>query len=348
MELAIKNNVPKSKKNKNKTTSTELIVKPAPKKSKKPKQKSKKQNNSTKSLESYFIKGMTRPDIVGPIRVPRMGGGSRTVLGFDKATAQLGSTTTWTALIGFSQYTQCGVLYSATAANALFTTVTTIVPGAQYPANTQVLDANIVGATITVTYIGAPLNATGEILIGSIPNGGSINMTNTDFNTLSNYPGVVRFPISDLINGNSGPKTAYMKKYSPLAWDFIVPSLAQSDCEMPFIACTPLASANSITFQIQRSWETHPTFLQANALPYDSVSDSFSKDMEAFQNAAAIVANVPASVQDSYGEYLMDYARSNLGTISMGLGSILGSSIPSLYHYVSNRHMNRVRNSAIV
>jgi hypothetical protein len=218
---------------------------------------------------------------------------------------------------GFSKYSSVDAVTAwgaATSASA---------PSIQFPSNATVNDYNIVAGSVVVSYVGAPGTVTGEVILGTVPDGA---LDNTTFSSLSFFPGFVRIPLSTLLK--EGPMRVYMRKSSPKAHEFISPGTDTQDIEVPVIAITPTTSANAVALTFSRSHEVRPILSTANTLPYEKTTSSFVQDHGFFENACSMMSNVPVAVTEGYGEYFREAA---LGAFGALLGpSALNSAVAGI------------------
>lgn len=341
MELVVKNNNNgKKTANKSKKNSKTTVVVNAPvqvsRKSKKA-GKSKKNKSAALNLRDRFLRALSRPDIMGPQRIPRTGGNTRTVLGYDKTYSNLGSTTQFLLVIANSKYSSAYSTYSAVSSTSAWTAGSTTVPASQYPPAASATDVNLTAACVNTSYVGAPLSVTGEIIMGTIPSNSIL--TNATWESLASYPSVIKMPLKDLIfDGEKSSKTAFLRKISPAADEFHGTTTDMADIELPFFAISPTAAVNVVTFQIHRAWEVRPQITSGNVIPYEISDDSFTYDMNQYQDASAKLSEVPYPVQDTFGEYFQTVWKIANYAVPLAI-----SSYTSYLDHVSRGHTNRIR-----
>lgn len=284
--------------------------------------------------QELFLSAMLAPDVVGPIRLPRFGGGGRTGIGYDRTQFVMGDTGNFNTTLYRAIYN--GVVaergYAATG-SATQTLQSSQLPGAQYPPPASVLDCSNTAGVIVVKYIGAPLNAIGEILIGTIP--GKTSLTTLTFNALSVYPGVLRMPLSSLIEN---PLRVALRKISPAAYEFGSTIGEADDLEVPFVATSLMATSSSLSVEIYRAWEYRTVITTANIVPYDSGTSSHVKDTNALQEAQAQIVSYPNTVSTYNNEFVQKtilWASSKIPTL---LDSGL-NAFGQLTGYLANRHL---------
>jgi len=296
------------------------------------------------SLQDNFSLALTRPDITGPVRIPREGGSSRTVLGMDKSFFQFGSITGYALVTMNPGYTDLGSSHicegwSGASASANWVAGTAINIGSQFPISASLVDVNLVAANLVVDYIGAPLNVTGEILIGSIPS--NTDPSTSSFNTLSFYPGVVRMPLADLLT--QGSKSVFATKMSPAAYSFVKPNVDNTDLMMPFIALSIVAAANAVSVTATRTFECRSAITSSGTL-YEKSAESFTSDLNQFQDVVSNLAELTHPITDGYGEYVREMALGLLGSrmsqyVTLGTGALLNG--------LSAFRMNQLRRAIV-
>jgi len=295
-------------------------------------------SNDTK-LGRYFLAGTVAPDIMGPIRIPRFGASQRTGLGMDRTTFYLGSTTVYNAfspVTTFNQANVSGTYQSAANATTLFSTPANVNIGQQFPTIASIADVNITGISILLSYVGAPLNCTGEIVMGQFPS--SAGLDTSSFSSLSYYPGTVRVPLSTLLNE---PLRVYGQKMSPSANDFIAVDAECDDYSLPFFAITPLATANSLCVQVTRTFEYRAQLATTAQVPYVSATGSHSKDLSVFEDAMAELAQAAVPVTEGITEYVREFALGSLGAMTTKYLPGAVTAAASLIPLIGNRAMAR-------
>lgn len=328
---------------KTKTPSAKATA-PKPKKAKKSRRTTAKNSNlnANSKERSGFLDSMMAPDLTGPVRIPRPGGATRTILGFDKTFTTLGNATAFRLYVPYLRFNGGGAILTAASAAANWAASSTVNVAAQYPATTNVNDCNCTAAALIVDFIGAPLTAIGEILVGTVPNG--VDLTASSFNTLANFPTVLRLPVKSLFTGSdSGAKRVWMRKISAVADEFVGISEAQNDTDIPFVACSPLGAsgADTLTVYQARAWEVRATTNNGLAIPYEMTENSYSKDVANYQDTLATLSTIPITAAEAYGEYFREVGISLLGSnLVNNMPAIIGSA-SSMFHATMNRHMQR-------
>lgn len=318
-------------------------------------QKKKKAKNAQKSMRSpsnsrnldeasEFYNAMLYPDLVGPIRIPRVGGSCRTGLGMDRTRMNVGpsSATACAGLVYMGHYTISGggpaIQLSAVTVDTPLTAGAGTVPGTQFPASTNITDINMTAGCMILNYFGTPLNAQGEIIIGTLPQGvaPSSTWTNVTYTSLAFVPGVMRIPVSSLV---TQPLRIAMKKVSPVADAFHATTGTIDDFEHPFFLITGAPSTVSISVDIFRNWEYRTAIVQANVVPYERTGPSFVSDSNAYVNALAEISELPQTVTEGYSQYVREIAESAIGQIP----GIIRNLAPHALHYAQNRVIQNMR-----
>lgn len=265
-----------------------------PKKAKAP-----KKTGVNSSLRENFANAMRFPDIIGPVKIPSSGGAETSFLGMDHTMYALYNTAAGNCC--FAQY---GSLYgnplnytfnvtnTSAATNSQATIQTT--PGIQFPAASQVDQLYMTTGCMVIQYEGAPLNASGELIFGLIPNDpvALFFSAANNYNQLMYYPGVRNMPISQLIE--QGCVRIPIIHGGPTSFNYDSPSAYTKDMLVPFMAATGLDPNGVIKVQVFRNWEVKSP-LSANAIPTESQSGNFAKDLDAFQDALAEVSGSMAT-----------------------------------------------------
>lgn len=273
----------------------------------------------------YFLKAMAFPEHVGPFRIPRQGSVARTVLGMDHRFLTYNNLDINQKVHGLQMgtnfdFSTTGVISTITSASpgALLKVVKGVVSGGiQFPVPASVHDANLVSGCLMVTYLGKPLDCTGELVVGVAP---EIKDLSTTFDSLMLYPGSVWISMVDLMN--KGSISIALRHLSPKSYEFKAPANAVEDIDTPFIIVRGLDDNSSIRVEWVRNWECRADPNQAGAnssIPYESTSGSFTQDLSAFQDASAIFATLPEVVRSTVNQGITDW-------MSRGKGGMFSSS----------------------
>jgi len=326
---------PRKKKGKKSSAITVVSLPSNSKNKKKKKSRNRKgrnrRSNSATLERKYFVSRLLAPSIFGPFRQPRVGASSRTGLAIDLTDGSLvGSATNLVqglqAVPTFTNNGSANLFAIATEATALGTP-TTINPGSQYPLSAQIADINMTACDIVVYYIGAPLNVTGEVIMGQcIP-----VATTASYSSLYFYPGTIKFPVADLIQN---PKRISMRKLSPVADEFIPTTSANADVDLPFVFASGLPTGGTIKYLITRTYEYRSTTIAGSIVPYEKVGPEYSSDLAAFQDAKADVGGMDSTLTDAIPE-----------GVSSSLGTLVGLGGAGAVSYLAKRHMGRARSS---
>lgn len=300
----------------NKTTVTKTSVIPTPKasvktvivqqqrKTKKNKNKQRKRSAALKSGQSrkiseteFFFHAMQAPDLIGPFRQPRFGGSDRTGLAYDHTVLDITGDATLTVkgCQAGGTYLVPGTSWGVAAESTAIGAGASLVAQAQFPSSSQIADLDLVSSCITAEYLGNPLNVAGEVIFGAVI---PVSTTAT-YGSLYLYPGVVAMPIARL---TSEPIRVSFRKLSDAADEFTPVAQGTSDCDNPLVFTSGLPAGQKVRLNIYRAWEYRSTTNSASVVPYERVGQNFSSDTMAYQDARALVAQLPAPVSPALGE----------------------------------------------
>lgn len=336
-----KNAKRRARKASKKSQQTTIVVNNSgPKSNRRRRNRNKKGRISQKLSErAYFERALLMPDVVGPIRVPRSSGGSRTGLAIDFTEYTITGSATNTILGaqmvgGYSLATPSGMnVYAATSATTAFGSPSTVTPSVQYPPAINIADINQTAGSFILFYTGNPLNVQGEVIIGC-----SINiLTTSNYNTMVWYPGTIRIPVAELIGS---PKRVSLRKLSPVSDEFIPITSGTTDMDFPFVFTNGLPTGGTLKVIGCRTWEYRSTTNATNVVPYEKVGPSHSGDVMAYMDAKANIADSPIVITD--------VADTGDFTSSLGLPGTLGSLSAAAaglsgFGLLANRHLNRAR-----
>ncbi len=312
------------------------------KKNKKSKKKASKANRV--NLRRLFQEYMIAPDIYGPFRQPRWGGSQRTGLGYD-ITEYTFTGSSMNVVQGiqagssFNGGAIAGTFAVANSGTALGAATSQTTPGAQFPAVSQLADVNMTACSFVAYYTGNMLNVGGEILLGStIP-----IISTATYSSLFYYPGTVKIPIAKLLQE---PVRVNFRKLSEAADEFNPPANNIPDVDLPFVFTNGLPAGQTLNIIMYRSWEYRSTTAAGSVVPYERVGDSHSAESNAYQDARADTALMPAPVTPVEAEggwfnysTLFGYATPYLASVGVNAAAAgLG---------LMNSHMTRLRNGDV-
>jgi hypothetical protein len=253
------------------------------------------------------------------------GSATNTVQGFIVGTAYLSS--------------QVGSSITATTSATAFGAGSSITAGSQFPSANQMDDINIVAASILVSYLGSPLNATGEIILGNVANDSSQLGTAT-YNGLYYYPGFLKVPIATLIDK---PLRCFLTKSSPVADQFATVGNSNVDCNKPIIVTSGMVAGALLNCEVTRTFEYRSTVTTALVVPYEISAASMSTDVSQYQDGIAELARLPASVEEGASEYVREAALGLVGSslapyLTYGATAMLGMARNRMHaHFAANR-----------
>jgi hypothetical protein len=297
----------------------------------------------TAPMESYLV----APDIFGPCRVPRPGGSSKTGIGMDRSLVSIiGSATNVVQAVNMSTIfaTSCALTYTSTSTSAGLITGSVITPQNQFPVNTQIDDVSIVSACFTISYLGAPLNAAGELIIGTLSLDNN-SLVGASYSGLYFYPGIMKVPIASLIDA---PLRVFMTKSSPQADNFLSPTSTIPDCMRPFVATSGQTVAAQLNIEVTRCWEYHSITVSGSVVPYTVSGDSYVGDMLEYQQLANDLTILPNSVIEGSSEYLREAAFGVLGSYLTNsaptmMTGLTGLATATFNHYRNSEGRNRIQ-----
>jgi hypothetical protein len=313
------------------------------KKSRKSTSGMKGQVNQTLGLPQYWRDALTMPDIYGPIRIPRFGQSGKTGLAMDRTQAYITGATpnTAQAIVMNTGYTlNPGGGYVATGAGALFTAGSAFSAGQAFPLSNQMDDVCLNSASFLISYLGAPLNASGELIVGTVAIDNT-GFTTATYNSLYFYPGVIKVPIASLIDN---PLRVYMTKASYDASAFYAPSVNIPDVNRPFVATSNQTVGSLLNVEITRCFEYRTTISSGLVVPYEFSGNSQVADSLQFQEVVAQINSEPMNVQPAVSEYAREVMSGILGS---QITNFAGLGATALLGYAGNRMMNRHRNARV-
>jgi hypothetical protein len=289
--------------------------------------------------DSFPLKNyLTAPSVFGPCRIPRPGGCIKTGLGMDRSLVAITGSST-NLIQGFAMNAQfatnCGSTLTATT-NATTLTVASAAVASQFPQSTNMDDVSFVAGEISISYLGSPLNATGEVIIGCASSD-NISFSTATYNSLYYYPGFIKVPVASLIDT---PLRCFAVKASPQADSFIATNTQVNDVMKPVVLSNGLTVGGVLNVEVTRTWEFRSTVANTLTVPYEIAGESLSKDLSAMQDTEAELGRLPCQVEASYSEYVREVAMGALGNLGLTWGPSLASM--ALGH-LGNRHMARLR-----
>lgn len=314
-----------------------------PKKKKKAKKNRKNNQNRKANVtlasreRQYFLTRLLAPSMFGPFRQPRSGSSTRTGLGIDLTDISITGSAT-----NLVQGIQAGSVFDTTIGSvnqyaalsegtALDVPTVEVSPGSSFPTKAQLADVNLTACDILVYYIGAPLNVTGEVIMGQC-----ITIADTaTYASLYFYPGTIKFPVAELIQC---PKRVSMRKLSPIADEFVNTATGNADVDMPFCFTSGLPTGGTIKFLVTRTWEYRSTTVSASVVPYEKVGPDHSLDLSAYQDAKADIGAMESTVSEA----VPGAAEGSFNTlVGLGTSSLLGGIMA-----LRKRHNSRISQGA--
>lgn len=287
--------------------------------------------------ENFFKEGILRPDLTGPFRIPRPMSNGRTSVG--ETTNKVVFTPTGPAFVNGYQLSPT---YSNTIVGTYYvnlaTTATALgaggsaVPDIIWPATSFVYDANFVAGVLEVYCIGSPTNTSGEIIFGTAP---SIDSTAT-YNSLFNYPGVQAMPLAELINHRLYISARQISAESD---NFLSVGSTQADVDQPFFFVTGCPNTVSFTVFQTSIWELRSKTPSGGVIPFENDCPAYAKDIAAFQDAYAEVADMPVPAMLDQPQWWENYASAYFS--SLGVGAIAGAA--GLIQTHRNRRLSAAR-----
>lgn len=248
-------------------------------------------------LEKALFKAfLLAPDLVGPQRIPRPGGATRTGLAHDETTFKLtgdGSNTVYGAQVRsvYSDASGAALKYTVATDTTSLGAGTGTTIQAQFPTAGQMADVNCTAIDLTVYYIGNPLTVAGEVILGtSLP-----FATGASYAGMFYYPGTISFPTAHLIEH---PMRVSARKLSPLADEFVTTSAGNGDFDLPFVLIRDIPNGASVVVKVYRTFEYRSTTTSGSVITYEKVGESHSSDLAAMQDAQADIAMQPNTVSD--------------------------------------------------
>lgn len=307
------------------------------------KDKHKKQAKNWNWKQDHFSSledALMCPDLYGPIRIPRYGTSDRTVLCLEKMVQNItGSTTNVVnGIVALTSYSgSVAMPITATAESVAFSTGTGITPGILYPPPASLTDVSLVALSMTISYIGKPLDAQGTVLLCTIPDAaGVINMAGATFSGLSYLPNAVVVPVSSLLDE---PLRVSLLHMSPSSWEFISPTSAYTDVAVPLICTNGLAVGTNCRVEITATYEGRTAISSANAIPYEHSTASKAADLSLFEDVVSDLGEMFNQVS----EYLpSSYTRAAMASVRDVGEGFIAKGVQGLAHYASNRILNSV------
>lgn len=317
---------------------------PSQKKSKKKNKGSKKQRQKAVAGKSgYFIEAMMYPDLVGPVRFPLAGCVDKTVLACDRLRFDIvGNSTNVCQVIGVTTNVSSAISarnYVSTTLGGNWTTGANQGPGLQFPPIAAWQDARLTSCSVVGYYSGTALNATGEVLIGTLPENDALgypDFSTTSYQTMYYMPEMIHCPVAQTINE---PVRAAGFHQSPASWEFVSVNSTVPDMNLPFIAVYGLTNGTSFTVEITRCWEIRSALAAPNAIPYESSSEGRSADEAAFTNASDFISHLATTVSEAVPNIL----NGAVGLAFEAIPTIARSTSRALLGHVTNRMFANVQ-----
>jgi len=235
-----------------------------------------------------YLDAIMYPGIAPATPTPRLYGAGRVSVAYTRSVVALGTAaaTDNTAIAMSTSYLNDRVITPTVVGGAVaFGASTQFTPGSFTITNSSINDCNFTAGSISVSYLSAPLNATGMILIGVLPeiSPNTGDFTTATFNSLSVYPGVVMIPISKLIE--LGSITIFATKGSADAENFVGTANTLPDVNVPFVAWQGLPAAATLVFDIVRSFDFRSTVTAGNIFPVESAANDSPREIASYQEA---------------------------------------------------------------
>lgn len=292
-------------------------------------------------MKKTFEKHIVAPDLYGPFRYPRAGGGVATGLAVDRSRCIItgSATNIIQGVVMSTAYNLGWYPLTATTPSATVTVGTNVDVNARTVAANFINDCNLTAISMVVTYLGNPLTVKGESLLCTVPD------TGLSYNGGSFYPGTIRIPTAELLKT---PMRLWMKKAGPTADDFKLPSAASHDVNIPLLLTTGLPAGEEIAVDITRTWEFRSAMTDSTIYPYASQS-SLSQDRNAYQDVLSELAATPTASAEAYPEGIMNDAWNLIAggmreaapyALDWGLRAA-GSAARTLAPVIANHYMHR-------
>lgn len=323
----------------------------------KPKQatrrKVKSQGNSSDKLVRGFMQAIAYPDIIGPIKIPSSGGAETSFTGMDHSVFELKNTNSAQVCYAWMSHFYDSTSYYALS-QAVATTVDTmgaaiiaVTPGIKFPSVAQTTQWNLTTACFTIEYIGAPLNASGEIIFGLFPvtTGLGFNAPTwaVNYNKLYYSSGTRVMPISSLMK--EGTVRVSLVHAGPKSLDFVKTDESCDDLMLPFIAATGLDPNGVIKVNVYRNFECKSP-LSVNNIPYETQGPNLHVDLDAFQDAMSQAAGtLSTAFSTGFPKLLKDVLPSKKDLLK-GIGNLALSSLTGAQHGLITTHLQTCRMAA--
>ena len=305
--------------------------------------KSKKQAKNWNWKQDHFASledALLCPDLYGPIRVPRYGTSDRTVLCLEKMVQTItgDATKPVRGICCLTPYSgSVAMPFDATAENVALSTGAGITPGILYPPPASLTDVSLVALSMTISYIGKPLDAQGTVLLCTIPDAsGVVSLAGATYSSLAYLPNAVVVPVASLLDE---PLRVSLLHMSPSSWEFISTTSSFTDVAVPLICTSGLAAGTVCRVEITGTYEGRTAISPANAIPYEHSTSSKASDLSMFEN----VVNDIGEMFNQVSEYLpSSYTRSAMASLRDVGEGFIAKGTQGLAHYTANRILNSV------
>jgi len=281
---------------------------------------------------------LLKPDLWGPMRIPREGAGERTGLGILRAThvhtSAAAATVYWASMrCAYDVFAYAGTAASSATAIGVGTAVPT---GMSFPAMATIADMNLTAGCMTIEYTGKPIDASGTLLLGTFPN---VSVAaNIVYDQYQYAPGVMSVPVNILVNK---PMRVSMRKISNAANEFITTNSILPDVEAPIILAVGLTVGTSLRITWTIDFEYRSVVTGANIIPFEGANPSYSKNLMEFNDANANIAQSPSTVtmmDEKELNLLRDIGHSDVWSWAQAAGIV---AIPHVGQYLYTKHQKR-------
>jgi hypothetical protein len=269
----------------------------------------------------HFFNALMYPDIVGPIRIPRCGYAAKTGLSGAKGLTLIGFTSVHQMVVWSNSSPQDNLAmetWTSTGPNNPWSLGAPVSNSISFPVASNQATYNWTGGCLVASYVGAPLNCTGEVVFGTIPYIASRDLTSSSPATLSLYPGTVRMPLADIIGK---PLRVSARKISPEADNFKDTTSYVQDWEVPFIFVTNTTSANTVRIFSTKNGEYTSSTNQDYVVPFESHSNSAQIDAGALMDASNDMGKLFTTVTPGLLDDMIDSVRSSAARFNGRIGN---------------------------
>lgn len=297
-------------------------------------------------VRERFEESILYPDLTGPFRVPRIGEGTKTGLGMMCSKSNYSVAQTGSSAAVFTVASTCngmGTLvaycYSANADTNYNTAVSNpqfVPPTIAFPSASSVGQIAVTSMSMTVEYLGNPLNAQGQVSIGSYAfpgtnaNNGAWSVT---YNSMRMLPGFIELPIADLI---AKPIRVAGIPVSSTAQEFVQKNDAGfTEWQYPVIMFS--GGVPDAQVQICTTVNFEYTTQYGNTgiiIPYQKQGPNLHVDINAFQDALNNIEGLASSVTSGFSDKIFGKVRGLLSKDSI-LSTVLKTAGSAALSYFS-------------